>query len=88
MGFSMWDISVVGNLAYVAADSYVHIVDVSNPRVPALLGTYNYYSQPGSARGINVVGNLAYVAGYSDLLIIDVANPTAPSLRGIFTLPN
>ncbi len=84
------DLAVVGNRAYVAdGDAGLHILDISNPAAPALLGTY-----PGQARKVAVAGNYAYVVQRGTwsgeqwvgggLRILDVSDPTTPQEVGFF----
>jgi hypothetical protein len=83
-GFGVY---VTGGLAYVADyDAGLQIIDVSNPAVPTLRGSYD---TPGYAFGVYVTGGLAYVADGTTggLQIIDVSNPTAPTLRGSYDTP-
>jgi hypothetical protein len=74
-------IQLLGDLLYVANDtSGLLIVDVSDPRRPALRGSYQ---TPGVAYGVYAVGSLAYVAaGRSGLVIIDASDSAAPRLLG------
>lgn len=81
--YSIHDVQVVGNRAYVAAGKFgLHIVDVSNPAAPVLLGSFaDDPAREGSSRlirAVRVVGNQAYVLGESALLVVDVSNPNAP----------
>ena len=77
------DIQVVGNYAYIAdGNSGLQIINISNPALPSLVGTYD---TTGYAYGVQVVGNYAYVAdGNSGLQIINISNPAAPSLSGSY----
>ena len=67
-------------------DSWLHIVDVSDPSAPALLGSFDV---PGIAEEVGVVSSnlmgtpeiTAYVAdGRGGLHIVDVSDPAAASL--------
>ncbi|GCL41287.1 DUF4347 domain-containing protein [Dolichospermum planctonicum] len=81
----VWDIlsyanavTVVGNYAYAVGDT-LDIIDISNPAIPVVKGSYKI----SNGRGVQVVGNYAYVAdGNSGLQIIDISNPTTPTLKG------
>ena len=72
--------------AYVAAGSTgLHVVDVTDPRAPRIVGSRN---TPGNANDVKVSGNLAYVAdGPSGLQILDVSDPTNPVLIGSVETP-
>jgi hypothetical protein len=76
-------VQIVGNYAYVADDSGLQIIDISNPTTPILKGTYN---TTGSNHGVQIVGNYAYVTPYSKLQIIDISNPTTPILKGTYNI--
>ena len=80
------DIVIDGSLAYVAADYWgFHIVDVSNPRLPAIVGNG---STPGDARGIAQSGSYAYIADNTfGLQLVDVSNPASPSIVGSVDTP-
>jgi hypothetical protein len=75
------DVTVVGHLAFVAADrSGLQVVDVSNPSHMSVLGSYETVSQ---AMALAVSGNYAFLAASKDgLLILDVGNPASPHLVG------
>lgn len=90
--FAVNDIEVKAGLAYVAGWAFagphgLQIVDVTNPRLPRLLG---FFQTPFYALGVEVLGGLAYVACGSNLngqdqggfQILDVSNPALPVLRG------
>ncbi|MFN9614075.1 MAG: cadherin domain-containing protein, partial [Dolichospermum sp.] len=71
-------VTVVGNYAYAVGDR-LEIIDISNPAIPVVKGSYDIYD----GQGVQVVGNYAYVAdGDSGLQIIDISNPTTPTLKG------
>jgi hypothetical protein len=76
-------VQIVGNYAYVADDSGLQIIDISNPTTPILKGIYN---TTGSNHGVQIVGNYAYVTPYSKLQIIDISNPTTPILKGTYNI--
>jgi hypothetical protein len=82
-----WDIHVLGNYAYMAADwSGLRIIDISNPTNPKEVG---YHHIPGAAYGIYVSGNYAYIAAErAGLRIIDVSNPANPREVGFFEIPS
>lgn len=76
---------VVGNYVYVAANTGgLRIVDISNPKSPALVGAFTGISE---AFSVIVSGRYAYVAdNATGLNIIDVSNPTNPVLVGVYGL--
>ncbi len=77
-------VRVVDNTAYVAAwDGGLQVVDVTNPAVPQLLGSFDTV---GVAIGVDVAGNLAYVAAAeAGLKVVEVRlqapQVSAPGLR-------
>lgn len=75
-------IAVAGNYAYVAdGENGLVVVDITNPAVPIIVGTYTYNS--GYAYGIAVAGNYAYIAnGNSGLIIAEITDPAAPTFEG------
>nr|MCE2718594.1 DUF4347 domain-containing protein [Anabaena sp. 49628_E55] len=76
-------VEIVGKYAYVADDSGLQIIDISNPTTPILKGIYN---TTGSNHGVQIVGNYAYVTPYSKLQIIDISNSTTPILKGTYNI--
>ncbi|MDP1935908.1 MAG: Ig-like domain-containing protein [Hylemonella sp.] len=74
VGASSNDITLAGNIAYLATAGGLKVVDVSLPTAPRLLGTF---AGVGNALGVKVRGTTAYVTGGSSLYIVSVANPGA-----------
>ena len=70
-------VTVVGNYAYAVGD-WLEIIDISNPAIPVVKGSYKI----SNGQSVQVVSNYAYVAGGSGLQIIDISNPTTPTLKG------
>lgn len=75
------DVVLQGNHAIIANGSPgLCIVDVSDPRRPALLGSVD---TPHQAWGVALSGSYAYVADMdAGLRIVDISNPALPALRG------
>lgn len=77
-----FDVSVLGSLAYVAANVGLLVVDVSHPVAPVLVGSYSF---GGAVRGVDVVDTLVFVTGgwsvygYDVLWVVNIANPSAPA---------
>ncbi|MRR29140.1 hypothetical protein EG834_02100, partial [bacterium] len=66
------DVKVAGDRAYMLANGYLKVVDVSNPAAPAILGSLPM----ANAQSLDVAGNYAYTAsGSSGLQVVDVSNP-------------
>ncbi len=70
--------------AFVAAGGQgLKIVDVSDPKAPALRGALGV---EGEARDVALAGSLAYLAcGAGGLRVIDVSDPSAPKSIGTWT---
>jgi hypothetical protein len=78
-------ISFQGDFAYVSTwvVQYtqqvpgIHILDISNPTAPQLVGVYdNGYT--GDSFGIKVRGNYAYLVSYDNLIVVEISNPGSP----------
>ncbi|MFW2388204.1 MAG: LVIVD repeat-containing protein [Polyangiales bacterium] len=81
------DVAVQGGRAYIAADSEVLIIDVSDPLAPTIEGSLSLTAQTGRAESIAVVGDRAYVGaawGNSNgrLVALDVSTPSTPNYEG------
>ncbi|SFC63468.1 Ig-like domain-containing protein [Massilia yuzhufengensis] len=83
LGANANDITLAGNIAYLATSGGLKVVDVSAPTAPRLLGTF---AGTGNAMGVKVRGTTAYVAAGSSLYIVSVANPGAMILAGSVNL--
>ena len=83
----IWDIAVVGNYAYVAAESggfrIVNVTDTNNAFEVAKV------SMDGVPLDVAVSGNFAYVAAWgAGLCVIDVSDPLNPFEVGHYTQPD
>lgn len=77
-----FDISIVNNIAYIADNiSGLQILDISNPKLPALLGNYNAF---GGISAVDVVANTAYISSTLGLHVLDVNNPNSPLLLSTY----
>lgn len=83
LGASANDVTLAGNIAYLATSAGLKVVDVSTPTAPRLLGSFGGM---GNAMGVKVRGTTAYVAAGSGLFIVSVANPGAMILAGSLNL--
>ncbi|MGI9065543.1 MAG: hypothetical protein ACR2HX_03965 [Pyrinomonadaceae bacterium] len=73
--------ALVNNRLYVAGDNGPSpILDVSEPRVPRLLGRWEY--EGGSVSDVILEGRLAILISFSNLLFFDVSDPRAPRRLG------
>jgi len=79
----VFDVAVVGDLAFLAdysSPAGLTVVDIRDPTNPVLAGSYN---TPGDALGVTIAGTVAFVAdGYLGLTAIDIADPASPALLG------
>ena len=82
------NIALSGNYAYLAnGDNGLSIVDISDPALPTIVGSYAYYS--GYAYSVAVSGDHAYIAnGNSGLIIVDLKNPAVPIFKGRYDTSN
>jgi len=70
---SSYDVFVSGATAYVVGSSNLSVVDITNPAVPVLRGTFN----SGNCLGVAVQGSTAFLNCNGGLLAVNVANPAA-----------
>ena len=75
---TLYDVDVVGNLAYVASYDGLHIVNISNKTAPTQVG---FYAKTGATR-VQVVENYAYLAygytsasEYGGMRVLDIGDP-------------
>jgi len=70
-----------GDFVYVSDyDMGLQILNVADPTLPTLVGTYN---TPSSAWAVAVAGNYAYIADWANgLEIVDISAPTTPTYVG------
>ncbi len=71
-------VALEGTYAYLLGSSTLHVVDVSTPTDPIVVGEL---TDLGPVADLVVSGSLAYVVG-NGLDIIDVGDPTTPTLLG------
>ncbi|MDP8207533.1 MAG: T9SS type A sorting domain-containing protein [Candidatus Electryonea clarkiae] len=73
LGHANWHIAARGTFVYLAGNSDMWAVDVSNPNEPVITDRINL---GGYAEDIAVEGNLAYIArGYNGISVVDITNP-------------
>lgn len=68
-----FDVTLAGNTAYVVGSTTLSAVDITNPQVPVLRGTFS----SGNCLGIAVRGTSAYMNCANGLRIVNVTNPSA-----------
>jgi hypothetical protein len=59
-----WEVDIAGDVAYVGAQQFLHVIDISDVRNPRALKEYlmNWDSHGGAARDLKVAGSYLYVA--------------------------
>ncbi|MAT96936.1 MAG: hypothetical protein CL608_07320 [Anaerolineaceae bacterium] len=73
------------NIAYGLLGDGLHLLDISQPAAPVLLGQYetdNYLQE------LTVQGDIAYLIGWNGLEIVNVADPANPQQIGSFAFAN
>ena len=76
------DVDVVGDYLYVADNANdLHILDVSTPLHPTILGAYEHNL---GGKSLQVEGDTAYLLGDSMLDVIDVTNPEMPARHSVY----
>jgi hypothetical protein len=81
-GYCIYGLSVEGDYVYFVSGEVFNVVDISDSREPAIVG-----SLPVTYRAFRVEtkGGVAYVVSGDDgLLVIDVSNPTEPQEIGVY----
>ncbi len=74
-----------GNFAYFCGQSGVQIVNISNPSLPTVVGTYTL---GGVATSIKILGSYLYLGTRDNgLWILSLANQTSPQLVGFSATP-
>jgi hypothetical protein len=74
------DSAVQGGYAYVAADSGLLVLDISDP---ANMTEVAFYKTPVSISAVAVSGSYAYAAGRHGFMVLDISNPTTPAHIGV-----
>lgn len=78
------DIKVSGNYAYFASDDGgFGVIDISDPIIPILKGTYNY---GGNFYSIAVSGAKVFLLGNKDAYVLDVSNAAVPEVLDSYYL--
>jgi hypothetical protein len=78
-------IMIQGNIAYSLPGDGLHLLDISQPTAPLLLGQYdtdNYLYD------LSVQGDTVYLIGWNGLEIVDVTDPANPQQIGSFAFAN
>jgi hypothetical protein len=69
------DTAVQGGYAYVAADSGLLVLDISDP---ANITEVAFYKTPVNISAVAVSGSYAYAAGHHGFVVLDISNPATP----------
>jgi hypothetical protein len=69
------DVEVQGNLAVVAGDLGLTVIDITEPTSPLVLSTL-----PALGFGVELVGDLAYVVSHQQVYLVNLEDPSAPSV--------
>ncbi|MCU7806738.1 MAG: hypothetical protein KZQ73_02565 [Candidatus Thiodiazotropha sp. (ex Semelilucina semeliformis)] len=69
------DVAVQGGYAYVAADSGLLVLDISDP---ANSVSVTFYETSVRISEVELSGSYAFVTGYAGLAIVDISNPAMP----------
>ncbi|MBF8290221.1 MAG: Beta helix protein [Chloroflexi bacterium] len=91
-GFLTTGVTAVGDLAYIAADDGIHVVDLSDPRAPVLTGRAEADDPRVAgkewAQALVVGSTLFSIASYAAMLgVYDLDSSAAPRLVGLVQLP-
>ncbi len=79
------DIALAGCYAVVADDRNVHMVDVSDPRHPAIVDTL---LMPDYVTGVSISGGKVYAACYlAGLVVVDISDPYSLRIVGSVDTP-
>ncbi|MBI4721489.1 MAG: T9SS type A sorting domain-containing protein [Candidatus Stahlbacteria bacterium] len=83
-GYAM-DVVVVDTIAYIADNSSLQIVNVSNPAIPYYV---NNCLTGDDVTSLYILGNYVYLIekNMNGLQIVDISNLTAPTLRGRYDI--
>jgi len=80
-----WGVVVVDTLAYVADNSSLQIVNISEPTIPSFVGSC---LTVGADDRLYVSGSYVYLAeNVNGLQIVDISDPAAPALKGRYDVP-
>jgi hypothetical protein len=86
---SLYNITVVNELAHLTGHNYWGILNVTDPMNPQLLWTWEPPSHSGMSCNAFVDGNLAYIGcGWAGFFIFDITDPQTPQQLGSYETPN
>gem|GEM_PF-1493134 len=85
INIGVYSIIISGDYAYVGSLQDFHIINISNPNNPTVIGSLNLFIS-WDVRKIIVVGNNAYLIIGDHFKIIDISDKTNPVLNGDINL--
>jgi hypothetical protein len=74
------------NYVYVGIGPRLHILDVTDPTHPIIVGKSQVL--PNKIDDLAIEGSYVYIAYFKKLIIIDISNPTKPIPIGFYDSPN
>ena len=82
---SVCDVFILGGYAYIVNYSSLHVIDLSNPSEPVIVGSYQKNARYQFCN-VFVSDGLAYITDvrWGGLWIIDVSNPANPVEKGFY----
>ncbi|MFB3895564.1 MAG: LVIVD repeat-containing protein [bacterium] len=84
IGGNCYTVAVQSTFAYIAYRDELHILNISNPASPQLVGVL---ALPTEGNKVVVNGAYAYIAvGWSGLIIADISDPANPVEVGQYTI--
>ena len=78
-------IVIQGEIGFSLPGDGLHLLDISRPTDPVLLGQYD---TDNYLYALSVQGDTAYLIGWNGLEIVDVADPANPQQIGSFAFAN
>ncbi|HWF08379.1 MAG TPA: Ig-like domain-containing protein [Bryobacteraceae bacterium] len=72
-GASAYDVNLVGTTAYVASSAGLHVIDITDPTMPSLRGSFS----ASSSLSVIARGTTAYLGSGANLVLVNISNPNA-----------
>jgi hypothetical protein len=86
-----YSLAIKNQIAYLLSeDAGVLIIDISDPTLPVLIGTYQPFETTGTGLStITMLGNYTYLSlgNPAGLLIADLTDPASPATLGMYRCP-
>lgn len=77
--YSICDVEISGDYAYITSDKYLEVIDISNPIYPEFVKRLDLSVL---LSGIFIKDKYAYIYGSNELTIVDITNPISPTIVG------